>query len=1131
MMMESDVTRAAVPDKSTGHDSTGHESNTHGPATPERDIPTGAGPMPAGRALILASAGSGKTYRLSSQLIGLLAAGVPPAEILASTFTRKAAGEIAERVLLRIAQAAKDPVEAARLQGSMPAEALRLHVTPEVWAPLLVRTVRSLHRLQVQTIDAFFHRVARSFAQELGLPGRWEVAEEPVRDRIREMAIDASFEEFDQEVLVELVRLSSQSDTDRSVHRLLSEAMASLHGLYLEIDPDVLDPWGFEGGEGLFAPVPQTEVASAIAFLEAAELPRNRDGSENATWRKARDRAVALATEGNWEAFLGGKGITEKLLGGSDVFSRHPIPEDIRAAYDTFFRAARAKLGLKYQRRMAALGRFIPEYDLRLRRLTRQEGKYGFDEITRIVAGGTGFGRNEELYYRLDGAVRHILLDEFQDTSTQQWAALEPLVEEILSGHEGERAALIVADPKQSIYGWRGGEPRILDWVAERFGLVPESVPENWRSSSVVLDFVNRVFDGVREAPELAGGGEVVTEWMTSFESHVAMKALPGYVRVEVGPPEDASSRARIRPNLLRRAVDVVGETRKAVPGATIGVLTRTNRTAAWLIAALRRAGIEASEEGGVPVADSEPVLAILALLRLADHPGDRISAYLAARTPVGRLVGLAPDEWQDVRRVDDVARGIREALLRSGYGEVISGWVRELTPLASPRDRNRMRLLAELAFRWDPRATLRPVDFVRHAETAAVEDPGAAAVRVMTVNRAKGLEFDVVVLPELDGLEMGREPDDPFLPLRRAGGGPVVRVFPRMPVAHRSLFPEVGPAATQARDRAQRDALSLLYVALTRARHATHILLRPDPSSGPSTARTGGVLLKRVLGGADASGAGSGDASGTGSGTRSGDSGAPRGGDGDARSVLFESGDAEWWRRDEWPASARAPVPPGTHERVPPVISLSAPTGRRLLPRRAPSELEGGGKSDLRSILRPGGRAAMEEGALIHAWLEQVEWVEGDLPERDELLALAATVAPGVKPETEWLDRFREWIDCPAIRALLSREAFPPGTRAEREVPFVVRDEGVLLQGFADRVVRIPDPEGDRILVIDWKTDRVQPSDRAAFDTRVAFYLPQLAAYVRAFSRLEGLPAERVEGVLAFLRSGTVIPLPRSSA
>ena len=121
------------------------------------------------RKLVLASAGSGKTYLLSSHILGLLAAGAPPGELLASTFTRKAAGEILERVLVRLAQGASDP-EKARELGR---EAHPSLTTSEECRRLLGRLLVDLHRMSVDTLDAFFVRVARSFFQELGLAPRW----------------------------------------------------------------------------------------------------------------------------------------------------------------------------------------------------------------------------------------------------------------------------------------------------------------------------------------------------------------------------------------------------------------------------------------------------------------------------------------------------------------------------------------------------------------------------------------------------------------------------------------------------------------------------------------------------------------------------------------------------------------------------------------------------------------------------------------------------------------------------------------------------------------------------------------------------------------------------------------------
>ena len=90
--------------------------------------------------------------------------------------------------------------------------------------------------------------------------------------------------------------------------------------------------------------------------------------------------------------------------------------------------------------------------------------------------------------------------------------------------------------------------------------------------------------------------------------------------------------------------------------------------------------------------------------------------------------------------------------------------------------------------------------------------------------------------------------------------------------------------------------------------------------------------------------------------------------------------------------------------------------------------------------------------------------------------------------------------------------------------MPFVARDREGILQGVADRVVRIPDPEGERLQVTDWKTDRIPAEDAGALEERAAHYRPQIQAYCRALAHLEGVEDERVEGVLAFLAAGRVV-------
>src|SRR6476469_8525320 len=135
----------------------------------------GGGAMkPLGHTMILASAGSGKTYALTNRFVGLLARGAPPERIAALTFTRKAAGEFFDEILNKLATAATDPAVAQRLARDIDAP----HLGPLDFRRMLRGVVDNMHRLQLGTLDGFFGRIARVFTYELGLTGAFEVLEE-----------------------------------------------------------------------------------------------------------------------------------------------------------------------------------------------------------------------------------------------------------------------------------------------------------------------------------------------------------------------------------------------------------------------------------------------------------------------------------------------------------------------------------------------------------------------------------------------------------------------------------------------------------------------------------------------------------------------------------------------------------------------------------------------------------------------------------------------------------------------------------------------------------------------------------------------------------------------------------------
>jgi len=186
------------------------------------------------RELVVASAGAGKTYRLSTRIIELLAAGAPPEEIFASTFTRKAAGEILERVLLRLAEGGQAPV------GMKDPE-----LSQEACIRLLELLLPRLHAVNVGTLDSFFQRMARAFSLELGFPPAWTLSDGPTEARLQGDAVTRLLGSTDTGGVLELLRLLQAGEARRGVHDALVDEVGQLHDTFQELDPNVPDPWGF----------------------------------------------------------------------------------------------------------------------------------------------------------------------------------------------------------------------------------------------------------------------------------------------------------------------------------------------------------------------------------------------------------------------------------------------------------------------------------------------------------------------------------------------------------------------------------------------------------------------------------------------------------------------------------------------------------------------------------------------------------------------------------------------------------------------------------------------------------------------------------------------------------------------
>ncbi len=533
----------------------------------------------------------------------------------------------------------------------------------------------------------------------------------------------------------------------------------------------------------------------------------------------------------------------------------------------------------------------------------------------------------------------------------------------------------------------------------------------------------------------------------------------------------------------------------------------------AQLIYKLRQRGVPASEEGGNPLTDSVAVQIILSILKLADHPGDTIARFHVVQSPLAAPLGLT-DHTAHTQALH-LSHRVRHALLHDGYGPTIYSWSQQLATHCDRRERSRLQQLVELAFGYQALANLRATDFLRYTELTRVADPSTAAVRVMTVHQAKGLQFDVVVLPELDYSLTGQVP--PCVLGQPSPTEPIDRVCIYRNEQIQQLLPErLQQLFTDYTAQAASEAMCVLYVMLTRPVHALHMIVAPSAASEKHLPKTPAGLLRAGL--------------------SDGQRLEPQG-------THFQTGDPQWYRRE----AARSEETPATPPRAesPPIQITLAPASKGSRPdHQAPSSLEGGASVPAARLLDLGGATATARGTLIHAFFEQVRWLDDGPPDPQRLRHVAQRLdTAGLNIDAQ-LEAFQSMLSAASIAAILQRSHYraphldpitkilPANLRKKElrlevfnERRFVVREEHRFLSGIIDRLVILYDQDQAVAAdVIDYKTDAVAANDADAIAAKLEFYRPQLDAYRRAVARMFRFPTRRVAARLVLVSAGCVV-------
>lgn len=899
--------------------------------------------------LVQAPAGSGKTSLLTQRFLALLAEVDEPGQIVAITFTRAAAAEMRSRILseLETAASSQAPADEDPLSTASLARRALAHSRSLGW-----NLLDQPSQLRVSTIDSFCRELALQQPLISGLGGNLEIAAQPAV--LHRRAARRTLDQLDQappplreavETLL-LWRDNNWAEMESLLAQMLAQRDRWMRDFVLDNDFD-LDALRLRLGQPFQRAVSEALAPLARAFelmpsarqeilalarfaCEQTNGDRHRTLAEAADFPDLSDENSISDAQSFYAAladFLltetGFRRAIDKRLGFPADRKREKqrmldLLQSLAASPDLGpnLAAVRALPPARYTeddwRIVRAAFTLLAHAAAQLRIVFAEEGEADFTEISQtalaVLAGEQGLPGDATLAF-VDG-IRHLLIDEFQDTSRRQHELLSHLVA-AWSDSEG-RTCFVVGDPMQSIYYFRGAEAELFARVRDKGLEQPDGQPlpftfaqlrSNFRTAHELVLHLNEIFERIfaeRDGSGIefssAAPARAAIDDTSSFASsaHLHLAFVPDPPRTASTTPEARDARKQLLAlrtqtqgqqldeivSLIRSHQERIDKLRALSSAAVEGqkkyrvaVLGRTKKVLTTIAEALRKAELPFRAIGIENLKDRSEILDALSLARAVLNPQDRVAWLGVLRAPWcalslddlhrlasaddpqiidqplpvllhQRIAQLSPAGQHAAQRVLDVMNSA-PALRATAPGSTLGSWIAQLwSRLGGPLCVD-AAARANLDLLWNALDSLPEgeQDLLGSALDAALADLTAQpdpqvdenfGVQLMTIHKSKGLEFEVVLVPELQA-SSGRGAQELLVWLERGLEDSEDTSEPTefLVAPIQTKGDESGSAkswvARMRSEREQQEMRRLLYVAATRAREELHLFARPS--------------------------------------------------------------------------------------------------------------------------------------------------------------------------------------------------------------------------------------------------------------------------------------------------------------